>query len=313
MKSFGVLNIILSIILCLFLASLGFFSIVHNNFADTSSVLGFLEKGKVYDNLSTAVKLEIQSKYPENIRKNIIYYALANKIMEAVVTPETVAVLARPAVELSYAYAKTPTAIISNKVAISTAIYKDQVKEMIAGFELPKIVNTNVDMMIDSVPATLTLVDLEKHPNSILGLIIKWRALYRENEAALKISYAVIFAVIVISLISNMFSIRKFFGVLWSGFISAGVVVILATLIGVWIMNMAFSGAVDSMVMAQNKLIADAVSYFMSQLRNCGIVLVLIGLACFVFWRLFKFEKIQGRINKSLHHVHVPSVSVKIK
>ncbi|MBP9719409.1 MAG: hypothetical protein KBD46_02985 [Candidatus Levybacteria bacterium] len=278
-------------------------------------MLAFFQNARVYENVSTIVHLEIQSYYPPLIKKNILLSGLADKLVDTIVTPDTVANVAAPALRLSVKFAQAPTSIINNKVVISTALYKQQVVQALTNFGLPKFVVVNAKLVIDAVPAQLTLVNLEKRPNSILGIIIKIRTFLQYNQAALQISWMVLVALIIIIFLDTIHRFRDFFKAIWISFAVSGLLVITLYFARNLIMSIFLPSSSDPLMVAQNALVTDAVSYLLREIRNIGVIYVVFAVISFVIWRFVNFVKLQIKINKVLRrlNIHIPTVTVKVK
>lgn len=277
-------------------------------------MLSFLSKANVYQNVSAIVQLEIQSRYPAVVKDNIILLGVANKIVDVIVTPQLVEKVAQPALTLSVKFAQSPTEILNNKVVVETAQYKSQVKSTISELGLPELITVNVNYIIDSLPSQMTLVDLDNHPNSVFGIIIKARTLLQYNKAALSISWVVIILTAIAVIGTNLHNVRRIFEVAWVAFgigavVLLGIFFVLPSLLSLALAN--DSGSL--LIVAQNKLVTDAVSYLLSQLKNIAVVYAVIGVVSFLLWRFLPFEKVQKHVNKTLHVIHAPQVSVKVK
>jgi hypothetical protein len=109
--------------------------------------------------------------------------------------------------------------------------------------------------------------------------------------------------------------IKDFFAAVIWGFGISGVFIILIYLVRYWIMDMVLPNTQDVLTVAQNTLVVDAVSYILTEIRNIAIVYVGIAIISFIIWRYINFIKLQVQINKILRkfHIHVPTVTVKIK
>lgn len=278
-------------------------------------MLAFFQNARVYDNVSTIVRLQIQSYYPPLIQKNILLRGFANKLVDFVVTPDIVANAAGPALRLSVKFAQAPTSIINNKVVIATAMYKKQAVNVLTDFGLPKFVVVNAKLVIDAVPAQLTLVNLEKRPNSILGIIIKIRTFLEYNKMANDISWITLIGVLLILFLHTVDKIKHFFLAIWGSFGVIGACIIFFYITRLWIMGMFLPTTQDAITIAQNSLVTDAVSYILREVRNIGIFYIGIAAISFLCWKFLDFEKLQVRINKLLHklHIHIPTVTIKVK
>ncbi|HVZ66748.1 MAG TPA: hypothetical protein VG917_00630 [Patescibacteria group bacterium] len=315
MNKFGILNIVIIFLVSIASLCIGFFSVVNKNFKDVPSMLGFLENANVYNNVSDIVRLEIESRYPKTINNSIILSGLANKLLDFVVTPQTVEKVAKPALNLSVKFAQAPTSIIDNNVVIATAKYKNQARETLSGFGLPKILLVNAGFLIDSIPAHLTIVNLEKHPNSILGIIIKLRTALKYSHKIVTISWIVMILALIFAIGNNIHRIKDLLKTLWIGFGISGGLIILLFLARGTLFAFALPNSSDPITLAQNRLVIDAVGYLLSQVKQIGVIYMVIAIISFVLYAFVKLDKVQSHINKVLRklHIHVPQVTVEVK
>ncbi len=276
-------------------------------------MLNFLHNAKVYNNLTTIIRIEIKNFIPQSLRNNILLGGLANNVIDGIITPGLVAQAAKPALELSVGFAKSPTAIIDDKVVVATAKYKQQAVSVLEGFGLPRFVIVNAQLLIDSVPKQLVLVDLKKHPNNVLGIIIKLRTLLEYNRTAMHVSWFVFTAALVTIVLYNLHQVRHIFAVLSWALGSAGLLLVLINVFAPGIMTMVMSSAADALTMAQNALVSDAVSYLFTQMRSTAYLYIAIAVASFLIWKFVGFTKIQIKVDRMMHKLHIPHVSVKIK
>lgn len=313
MKNFGLLNSFLIFITVLVLILLSFFCVINKNFKTTDSMLAFLKQANVYLNITTIVKLDIQANYPPAIKNNIIINGLADRLLDSIVTPTLVERFAKPAVRLSVRFAGAPTSIIDNKVVIATAKYKTQAEDALKDFGLPKFVVVNAGLLIDSVPTHLTIINNEKHPNNIFSLIIKMRTLLEYNKTALQISWIAAIALVLIVLVHNLSSIKRMLLILGVTFGIAGLLIVLFDLALPGLMSLFISQSLDPAVSAQNKLISDVISTLVRQIRNTGVVYVIISIVLLAIWKFIDLTRVQKRADKMFRRLHVPEISVKIK
>lgn len=315
MNKFGVLNIVIIFFITLATLCIGFFSIVNKNFKNVPSMLGFLENANVYNNVSNIVRLQIESRYPKAINNSIVLSGLADKLLDFIVTPQNVEKIAKPALNLSVKFAQAPTSIIDNNVVIATAKYKNQARDTISGFGLPKILMVNVNFLIDSIPAHLTIVNLDKHPNSILGIIIKLRTALKYSHKIEIISWIVLVITLLFTLGNNIHRIKDLLKTLWIGFGISGVLIIILFLARGTLFGFLLPNSSDPITLAQNKLVIDAVSYLLAQVKQIGVIFFGVAIISFVFYAFVKLDKVQSHINKVLRklHIHVPQVTVEVK
>lgn len=313
MKSFGGVNIFLTCVLTITLIALTFFSIIHSNFKDVPSMLSFLERANVYNNASTLIKLEIQENYPATIRNNIILRGLTDELVKVIITPQLVAKVAKPALQASVAFAQSPTAIIDDKVVISTSPYKAQARQVVGDFGLPNIMTKTVGLLINALPSQLTLVDLQKRPNSVLGMIIKARTILAQNNAARVSSWVVLIGVLLVSIFYNLRHVKKLIeSLIIICLVSSGVFILLWVLIPV-IFGMILPAPLTSIITAQNALVTDAVVFLVKQMMFVSLYYLALGIVLIVILKLVKFDRAQKKFDKLLHKLHIPTVSVEVK
>lgn len=312
MKSFGWLNIFFVILTIFSIAGVAFFGTIHKNFKDTASALNFFEKANVYVNVATIVQLQIEDRYPPLFKKNAILNSIADKAVTAIVSPSLVERLATPALKLSVKFAQAPTSIVNDKVVVATAKYKAQVKEAIANLGLPGLLTTNINYIIDFAPAQITLVDVQKHPNSPLVWIIKIRTLLQYNKIAMNISWAVLFLSLIVLFIHNLSNVKRLFLALWIAFIIGGLVLVFKSYAIPPFINL-FLPQTDALAIAQNNLVLNAVAYLLSSVRVFGFIFSALGIILFVAWKFCDFSHFQKTIDERLKKVHMPEVEVKVK
>ena len=257
MNKFGIVNIFLVFFLTVSLICISLFSVINKNFKDAPSILSFFENANVYGNVSNIVRLEIESMYPGPIKRNIILAGFADKLLDIVITPATVKKVAKPAVGLAVKFAQSPTSIIDNKVVVATAKYKEQAIIALTDFGLPKLLLINARFLVDSIPANLTIVNLEKRPNSVLGLIIKARTALQYSRTITNISWVVFWVSLLLIFANNIYRVRDMVKVLWVGLGTAGGVIVLFYLFLNSILSMVLPITSDAITIAQNTLVID--------------------------------------------------------
>lgn len=313
MKKLGPTNVVLIVILFFSLVSLSVFATINKNFKDAVSANSFLAKTGVYTDVSDLVKLKIQEKYPAQIQNNILLRGLANKLVDVVVTPNIVASAAKPAINASYAFAQGPTELVDDQVVLMTDPYKQQAKTMIGNLDLPKILVVNGDLLIDSIPAEFTIVNLEKHPNSVFGLILKARGLFEKNKIAMDLSWLVIGMSLVFLTLHGVRHLRNLVTCLTIGFGAAGLFVIVVTLLMPWIMRMSLPAADTEIIMIQNIIVTKIVLTLFNQFRDFAYFYIGIALVSAILWKFVQWEKIQVKVNKMLKKMHIPTIHVDVR
>lgn len=313
MKSFGGVNIFLTFVLTITLVALTFFSIIHSNFKDVPSMLSFFDRANVYTNASTLIKLEIQENYPATIRNNIILRSLTDELVKVIITPQLVSKVAKPALQASVAFAQSPTAIVDDKVVISTIPYKEQARQVVGDFGLPNIMTRSVGLLINALPQKLTLVDLQKRPNSVLGMIIKARSILAQNNAARISSWVVLIGVLLVSIFYNLRHVKKLVeSLVIICLVSSGLYVLLWALIPV-LFSMILPSPITPIITAQNALVTDAIVFLVRQMMIVSLYYLAFGVVLIIILKLVKFDRLQKKFDKLLHKLHVPAISVEVK
>lgn len=311
MRYFGIVDGFLILVFTVSLILLSFFSTIHSDFKDVPSMLSFLKNGRVYDNLSDVARIQIQNSYPDSITKNILLTGIANKIVETVVTPRLVEIAAKPAVTASVQFARSPAEIIDEKVVVPTAQYKTQVNSTLSDFGLPNILTTQLTRLVNSLPTQITLVDLEKHPNSVLAMLIKARALFDQNEVALSVTWTILVITAILIFVLHLHDVKKLIQLMWIGFGISSVVIFTFFFVIPWLLQMNLQHTGSALETAQNTLVMDAVTYFMVQIRVYGIVYLVTFVVSLVIYKFVKFDKFQMKWNRILKKLHIPTISVK--
>lgn len=313
MKNLGPTNIVLIVILFFALVCLSVFGTINRNFKDAVSANSFMTKTGIYTDMSNLVRLKIQEKYPPVIENNILLRGLANKLVDVVVTPEIVAKAAKPAIDTSYAFAQGPTELLNDRVVLMTDPYKQQAKAMIGDLDLPRILVVNGDLLIDSIPAEFTIVNLEKHPNSVFGLILKARGLFEKNKIALDLSWLVIIMSLIFFLIHGIRHLRNLVTSLSISFGSAGLFVVIVSLLMPWIMRVSLPTAATEIAAAENNIVSKIVLTLFSEFRDVSYFFLGIAVILALLWKFVQWEKLQVKVNKMLKKIHVPTIHVEVK
>lgn len=231
MKERKGLNRLLIIVISACLVLLSYFSIIRNNFADAQKTGVFLKQSNTYYYVASILKAEVKDKLPENIQNNILKNAVANKLVDVIVTPEVVEKISQPAIKAAYRVAKTPTEIVGDQVVINTAQYKSQITEQIKQYNLPETVDNVSDSIISAVPAQLKIVDLKERPNSILGYIIRARALFDRIDTTINVLWWVIAVGGIALVLINLRMVKRLFSSFAWAFATSGIFMIVGSFV----------------------------------------------------------------------------------
>lgn len=284
MKRFGYLNLVLILVLSVSLASLSIFTTVRNNFKDVPSTSRFLAGGNVYNNLAIIAGEQIQAHYPPELLEKPILMAVADRVVDTVVTPELVQSLVEAGLTASTKFAQAPTAIVDDRVVIDTPEYKQQALDFVAQLGLPEFLTNMANNIINAIPGQLVLVDTRTNPNSVLAMIIEARTFLDNAETIRVISWTVFIIALIVLVITNIKKLKTMFLTLTWGF-GVGALIILA-------------GSVIISSMLDQGLIGDAVNFFLSQLRRYAALYAGLAVVSFLIWKLVNLEKLQEKISK---------------
>ncbi len=159
-------------------------------------------EAKTYTYTAEIIKTEIQNRLPEKVQNNIVEKAIATKAIDYFITPKLVQNLSEKPVErvIKSLNQKGNTEIVNDKVVIETAKYKDLIMAKLDAWGLPKDLNTLAKDTVSSIPAEISVVDLEKNPNSGLAYVIKAR-IYIKQLSNLIIAFSVLLALLIAAVI----------------------------------------------------------------------------------------------------------------
>lgn len=300
MKQFGLINYISLVVLVASLIVFSFSTIVYRSFRDVPSMLNFFEHANVYVNMAEIVKIEIEEHYPPEIQERVLVVALLDRLVDYVITPQLIERAAEPVIKLSVKFAQQPVEIVSDKVVVETALYKQQFRESLSQSGLPPFLVSAGNSVISSVPAQLTLIDNTKHPNNILARIIQARDVLRYNAEVLH--YARIFLILslVILLVNNLKRVKTLMFALALGFGIAALLIIVEYYLAESLLMTLMPVPSSEIAAAENKLAMDAVMYLSLIIRNFGILLLVFAVVFGVLWRFVRWEGVQKRIDRIL-------------
>ena len=156
--------------------------ILRGYVTNATKIEALLVEAKTFVYATEIIKTEIKNNLPEKIQDNIIEKAIVYKTIDYVITPKLVQeVSSKPIAKVIAAINKKgDSTIVNNKVVIDTTKYKAQLTKNISGWQLPKELNVLAIDVVSSLPPQVSIVNLEKNPNSFFAYIIKARIYVRE-------------------------------------------------------------------------------------------------------------------------------------
>lgn len=279
-------NRFLLILLTILLVVCTYATVLRDNFLTGAKAFVFLKEAKVFVTTAEIVKSEISAKLPDSIKNNYIKQAIANKLLDIIVTPENVAKVAEPGIDAAYKLAKAPTDIENNKVVLDTTQYKKQASEYIPGLQLPKVIIDEANDLINAVPNDLTIVDLQKRPNSVLATFIRIRDLMRTINDVTNVLWILTVVNLLALVLVNIKSMGRFLHSLGWSFGVAGSIIVVGSYILPPITTAVVPQSTDPVIgNAMNTLVSNITNQYFVLTRGYGWLLIIIAVfACLAYW-----------------------------
>lgn len=280
-----------------------YFAFILNIFSSPSSVNYHLEQSGGYNHISEIVKLEIINRLPEDVSNNFLQKALAQNILNFFVTPVTIQKVARPMLEVPFFFVAQPTKIQNDKVVIETQQYRDTISAELPGLQIPGVLSTLAQKIVNAVPDTITLVDLEKRPNNVLGLLVKAKMIYSQISVINWVMVAVAIISFSLIVILNLHMIRQILLSLTFGYLTIGLFVLLGSWAIPYILINFVPESPDPVIGNQlNLFVNESLNYFFGLTRRFGWVYLVIALIAYLLWRLKAIDKVQKGVDKLLNN-----------
>lgn len=279
-------NKFLLILLTVLLVLCTYATVLRDNFLTGAKAFVFLKEAKVFVTTAEIVKSEINAKLPDSIKNNYIKQAIVSKLLDIIITPENVAKVAEPGINAAYKLAKAPTDIENNKVVLDTTQYKQQASEYIPGLQLPKVITDAANDLVNAVPNDLTIVDLEKRPNSILATFIRIRDLMRTINDVTNVLWVLTIINLIALVLVNIKSIGRLLHSFGWSFGVAGSIVVVGSYIFPPIATAVVPQSTDPIIgNAMNTMVSNIIYQYFVLTRGYGWLLVLIAVfACLAYW-----------------------------
>lgn len=261
-------------------------TVLRDNFLTAAKAYVFLKEAKVFVVTADIVKSEINAKLPESIKDNYIKNAVVAKLLDIVVTPENVAKVAEPGINAAYRLAKAPTDIENNKVVLDTSQYKTQASEYIPSLGLPKVITEAANDLIAAVPAELTLVDLEKRPNSLLATFIRIREMMKTINDIANVLWVITIINLLALVVVNLKSLGRLLHSLGWSFGVAGSLIVVGSYIFTPIIGAIVPQSTDPVIgNSMNTLVNNITAQYFVLTRGYGWLFIIIAaVACLAYW-----------------------------
>jgi len=178
-KSHSGWNRLVLVVLTITLVLVSFASVLRDNFTTGAKSYLFLKESRAFDNIAQIAKNEISDNLPDTIKNNFIKRAIITKIMEMIITPESVSKVAEPAIIKMYKVAGEATNLADKKIVFNTSAFKSQAEQYLPAVGLPQGLADTTSQFVKSVPDTITILDIDKKPNSPLAVLVKLQSAFK--------------------------------------------------------------------------------------------------------------------------------------
>lgn len=292
-------NIFLTIvhILCLFVLS--YTLIVKSIFSSTDSLNNHLKEAGLYTDVSDMVKARISENLNEKFQDKIVERAIAEKVLDAIVTPTFVEKQSQRILPIAAKVVSKPLDIQDNKVVVDAQKYKQKINSELQNNKdkIPDIIEPAVTTLVGAVPDQLTLVDMQKRPNSILAFLTKAKILYENISVWNNIALWVGVITALVLIILNREQLRALFKYLTIAYLVSGAIVLIGSYLFPYLLLLMNTG--ENIYL--NKMVSDASYYFFAQTRVPSIIYLILG---GIFFFLFKWSYVaalQVQVDKLFH------------
>jgi hypothetical protein len=290
----------------LFIILLSFFTfsfITYKNISTVPAMEGFLKNSNSYVTLSQIIQTQIKNNYPPQITINPLRIAIANYLVNAIVQPDSVETLTSYALPAAQKIAQQPTSILNDQVVIDTTGYKQQLASDLSGTNLPPIVISTAQNVVQGIPDSLALVDLNQHPNSIMAKIISFRT-FLENLSRTLTQTAVLLGLTFLGLIfiNRHYLSRLLWALVW-GFAGTALLILIIGFIAPYLLN-PFTQSADQLDILYNNLAIGMINYLASLANKWAILYGLLALGSYLLLRYAPIEDAQNWIDEKLPDSH---------
>lgn len=268
------------LILCTYL------TILRNNVSTGANAFVFLKEAKVFVVTTDIVKAEIAERLPDDIKKNYIKNTVASRLLDVIITPESVAKVAEPSINAAYRVAKEPTKISNNQVVLETDKYKNQALEFIPTIQLPGAITDVANRLVGSIPDQLTLIDLQKRPNSILATFIQIRDTIRTISNIVNILWVLVVVNILLLIAVNIKTPGRILRTISWVLGVTGLVIVIGSYIFAPIINIIFLQNIDTISgNSLNTLTSNIANHYFLLTRGYGWLYIATAVVAYIaFW-----------------------------
>jgi hypothetical protein len=270
-------NRILLVLLSILLVITSFVVILRDNFISSSKAYLFLKESQAFENLAELTKDSIRSNLPDKVKNNFIEKALIEKIMEIVVTPQNIAKIAEPAIVGLYKVTTKAADLADKNISYDTKTIKNQARQYIPSLGLPKSFVDASNEFVNAVPDEITVLDVQKNPNSPLAIFVKLRNAYRTINTVANILWIVLVINIVALIAINIKNIARMLKSFAWGFGSAGVASLIISYLAPQLTSLFMGSGSNATDQAISNLVNGLVQHYFKLMSSYGWLYIVIS------------------------------------
>ena len=270
-------NRVLLTLLSVLLVITSFVVILRDNFISSTKAYLFLKESQVFENVAELAKDTVRNNLPEKVKNNFIEKALIEKIMEIVITPQNIAKIAEPGIKGLYNVSSKAADLAEKNISFDTRPIKTQAQQYIPSLGLPKAFVDASDEFVKSVPDEITILDVQKNPNSPLAIFVKLRNAYRALNTIANILWFLLIINILAIVAVNIKNITRMLKSFAWAFGSAGIASLIISYLSPQLTNLFLGSGQNSTDQAIYNLVNGLVTHYFKLMNSYGLLYVLIG------------------------------------
>jgi hypothetical protein len=270
-------NRILLVLLSILLVVTSFVVILRDNFISSTKAYLFLKESQAFENITELAKDTVRNNLPEKVKNNFIEKAIIEKIMEIVITPENISKIAEPAIKGLYNLTGKAASIAEKNISFDTRPIKIQANTYIPTLGLPKAFVDASEVFVKSVPDEITILDVQKNPNSPLALFVKLRNAYRTINTIANILWIVLVINILAIIALNLKSLARMLKSFAWAFGSAGVASLVISYLSPQLADLFLGSGANSTDQAVANLVNGLLRHYFDLMSGYGWLYIVIG------------------------------------
>ena len=254
-----------------------FVVILRDNFISSSKAYLFLKESQAFENVTELAKDTVRNNLPDKVKNNFIEKALIEKIMEIVITPQNIAKIAEPGIKGLYNVSSKAADLADKNISFDTRQIKSQAQQYIPALGLPKAFVDASDEFVKSVPDEITILDVQKNPNSPLAIFVKLRNAYRTLNTLANILWILVVINILSIIAVNIKNLARMLKSYAWAFGSAGVASLILSFLSPQIASLFLGSGSNSTDQAIANLVNGLIQHYFKLMSSYGWLYLLIG------------------------------------